>query len=277
MFHRSKAKLKKLKKLKLRWWFLIVFVVGLGGLIGSVEISSQSSFCGSCHIMDPFYDSWKTSAHRTVKCIECHIPPGLENKVMAKLNGAGQVVDDLLNRVSMKPSASVTSFSCMRGGCHVREELATPPTTERSYLFDHEKHLDLDMYGITIACTSCHSHVRGETHFEVNTNVCIVCHMGEINDQPGQTILAGLHGGTVPGGVPAVQGNIANPAQVTANGEPNNQETNPQGEESALIDDHVTTASADCTSCHEPPDHPFEYRGLTVNHTEFLEYGKSVV
>jgi trimethylamine-N-oxide reductase cytochrome c-type subunit TorC len=43
----------------------------------SVEISSRPQFCGSCHIMSPYYESWKQSKHKNVACVECHIAPGV--------------------------------------------------------------------------------------------------------------------------------------------------------------------------------------------------------
>jgi nitrate/TMAO reductase-like tetraheme cytochrome c subunit len=269
---RSKSRFALLKKLRLRWWLLIIAFMGVGSLIGGVELSSQSTFCGTCHIMDPFYDSWQASEHRTVKCIECHIPPGLENTILAKLNGAGQVVDDVLNRVSMKPSAKVANFSCMRDGCHVREELDQPPGPDRSYFFDHDKHLEQDTFGIAIECATCHSHVRGETHFEVNTNVCVVCHLGRIEDNPDKTILASLHGGEVPGGEPSsapFAAALANTVTSNADSPPASGALEPE----APVEAHAKTPSSDCLNCHEPPDKPFEYRGLMVNHSEFLEFG----
>ena len=33
----------------------------------SVELTSRSSFCKSCHIMGDYYDSWKTSSHACVR------------------------------------------------------------------------------------------------------------------------------------------------------------------------------------------------------------------
>ena len=32
----------------------------------SIEISSRPQFCGSCHVMEPYYESWRGSRHGNV-------------------------------------------------------------------------------------------------------------------------------------------------------------------------------------------------------------------
>ncbi|MBZ0173370.1 MAG: NapC/NirT family cytochrome c, partial [Phycisphaerales bacterium] len=109
---------------KWRGFAAVGLVVFLVGSVVSIEITAQPHFCGSCHIMEPYYESWHTSAHSDVACVKCHIDPGMDNYVHAKLNGLGQVVDDVLSRTSFKPSASVTALSCTRSGCHSVETLS---------------------------------------------------------------------------------------------------------------------------------------------------------
>lgn len=159
-------------------WATCGLVLALAGTVTSIEMTSRSSFCNRCHIMNTYYASWETDVHSAVQCIECHIAPGMDNFVLAKLNGLGQVVDDWLNRTSTKPSASVSDFACMRSGCHGLDDLDTSGDDNgRSYFFDHATHLDIHYRGIAIHCTTCHSHVKGDRHFEVNTNTCITCHV----------------------------------------------------------------------------------------------------
>ena len=50
-----------------------LFVLGLfllaGGsavMIGAVHHTAQPQFCNSCHIMEPYYQSWVDSAHADV-------------------------------------------------------------------------------------------------------------------------------------------------------------------------------------------------------------------
>ena len=76
--------------------FLMVAVFGLPlavgiGLIatyGMMEMSGTPAFCGSCHVMDPYYESWKTSTHSGIACVDCHIPPGITAEIEKKWPGA---------------------------------------------------------------------------------------------------------------------------------------------------------------------------------------------
>src|SRR5689334_23509542 len=102
-----------------RKWIVIGGLVALPVFgVGSVELTSQSWFCNSCHIMEPYYTSWQHGPHKDVECVKCHISPGVNNFLAAKFNGLGQVVDDVLYRTTPKPSASVSQLACTRSGCH---------------------------------------------------------------------------------------------------------------------------------------------------------------
>lgn len=237
------------RRRKWKRWIIVAAVLFIAGSIGAVELTSTARFCNSCHIMNPYYTSWQEDVHSEIQCVECHIPPGPTNFVHAKLNGLGQVVDDWLNRTSTKPSASVSDMSCGREGCHDVEELKAKETKTDKFIFKHGKHLGREYRGIEIHCTTCHSHVRGENHFEVNTNVCVTCHL-------------------------------------TANGEglivkaPDNRETVEQLAARTELDADApwhegTTAPHDCAKCHIAPRQPFMYQGLEVDHMEYLQYGAS--
>lgn len=221
---------------RLRYWLLAALVVVVVGSVTGVEMTSRSSFCKSCHIMEPFYESWLDDPHRDVQCVECHIAPGMENFVAAKLNGLGQVVDDMLSRTSTKPSASVSVFACTRSGCHVIDEINTDNGGDRPYFFNHRKHLDIEYKGIAIKCTTCHSHFKGDRHFEVNTNTCVTCHLA-----------------------PAVAGGHA-PRVLAADSTHGPAET---------------VAPANCENCHAAPDKPIQHNGLTIDHGEYVRFGAS--
>lgn len=236
-----------------RWGkWMVLGVVGFIVLSTvAVEVTSSNRFCNSCHIMEPFYTSWKAGSHKEVDCVSCHIAPGVQNFMAAKLNGLGQVVDDVLARTSNKPSASVSDFSCTRSGCHTQETLKLKQTDNGRYRFNHEKHLGTKHLGVEISCTTCHSHVKGETHFEVNTAVCLTCHLvGEpvAGTQMGagkaeKIILLAARTG-LSKNVPAV-----NPGEKIP--------------------------PASCTTCHDAPKKEIEFQGLKFNHSQFLAFGAS--
>jgi nitrate/TMAO reductase-like tetraheme cytochrome c subunit len=231
-----------------RWrWFLRALLLMPFFMVFSVELTSQSWFCNSCHIMNPYYATWKSGTHHHAECVQCHIPPGMSNFVSAKLNGAGQVVDDLLDRTNSKPSAFVSDTSCTRSGCHNMEALKAKPRIEKKFFFKHGDHLGLSYSGIDIHCTTCHSHIKGDKHFEVNTNACITCHLGAPDPAPKKTTVQ---------------------LAMLASTDPK------------LPEGTVTVAPTkekhppkDCKSCHNAPDHEIEYRGMKVNHAEYLSFG----
>jgi hypothetical protein len=59
----------------------------------------STPFCGSaCHtVMAPEYTAYKRSPHSRVKCVECHIGPGANWFVKAKISGAWQLVSVALD------------------------------------------------------------------------------------------------------------------------------------------------------------------------------------
>ncbi len=236
-----------------RWgkWIIIGAVAGVVVSAAGVETTSQSWFCNSCHIMEPYYQSWKTGSHKNVKCVECHISPGVDNFVVAKLNGLGQVVDDVLNRTSAKPSASVSELSCTRSGCHSVERLSKTATTG-AFKFDHSKHLGARHLGVEISCGTCHSHVKGDKHFEVNTGVCITCHLV---DRAPASVTEGV------GGSPTV---IHLVARNGANGAVSNHSSVAEGE---------TPPPSACTTCHDAPKGEIQFQGLKFDHAQFLAFG----
>ena len=58
-----------------------------------VEVMDSTEFCGTaCHVMTPEFTAYQRSPHSRVKCVDCHIGPGTDWFVKAKLSGAWQVV-----------------------------------------------------------------------------------------------------------------------------------------------------------------------------------------
>lgn len=247
-------------------WKRWLLILGIGFpifTVTSVEVTSQSWFCNSCHIMNPYYDSWKRGAHKDVECVKCHISPGATNFLAAKFNGLGQVVDDVLNRTSPKPSASVSQFSCLRSGCHTMDKIRAgeqAAMAKRTFKFVHDEHMGREYKGIGIACGTCHSHVKGDQHFEVNTNVCVTCHLLQVDGQPippGSADPEAVANRIVPKVIHMAvrDGGAARPAPDATSNVP-------------------TTMPPDtCSSCHNPPSRIIEIGGLKVDHSEYLQYG----
>ncbi len=98
---------------------LIVGAVGIGGM---EYYTARPNFCGTCHVMDPYYESWSHDIHGAkldVWCVECHYAPGEQHTIKAKFKGLSQVASYFSGRYgASRPRAHVDDASCMRSKCH---------------------------------------------------------------------------------------------------------------------------------------------------------------
>lgn len=72
----------------------VVFVLLITiATIKGFEFTESTMFCGElCHVvMKPEHTAWGNSPHAKVKCVECHVGPGAEWYVKAKISGLRQV------------------------------------------------------------------------------------------------------------------------------------------------------------------------------------------
>lgn len=164
-----------------RWWFWAGAIpVGLALLtVFAAERTSRSSFCTTCHYMEPFYESWRTSTHKDVECIVCHYPPGIQSTIHGKLRGLYQVASYLSQAYKRsRPWAEIEDASCLRPGCHEVNIMAD--TTVVMFLgvkFQHAAHLERPRRGKQLRCTSCHSQIVQGEHMVVTPSTCMLCHM----------------------------------------------------------------------------------------------------
>jgi len=163
---------------QMRWPVKILLLAVLVSFFaaGAIVITGQPGFCNSCHIMNPYYDSWQNSGHSNVNCLDCHLQPGFAGYAKGKINGLAQAVDCIVGRVGTKPNASVKDVSCMRSECHSVEEIASKNIDYNGVRFAHDNHISKVVDGIKISCGTCHSHFEGDEHFNVNNDVCFTCH-----------------------------------------------------------------------------------------------------
>src|SRR4030043_1598867 len=62
----------------LLFFLLVVLFAGI------FRYSESPSFCGLCHNMKEYVESWKMSSHNKVTCLNCHRGPGLANHIQGK-------------------------------------------------------------------------------------------------------------------------------------------------------------------------------------------------
>ncbi len=145
----------------------------LVALVGFVQVSSTPTFCGSCHIMKPYYASWKHSGHNKIACVECHISPGITAEVRKKFEALSMVAKYFTGTYGTKPWAEVDDAACLR--CHERRLLEGKVDFE-GVNFDHRPHMTESRRGLRLRCTSCHSQIVQGTHLTVTVSTCALCH-----------------------------------------------------------------------------------------------------
>lgn len=91
-------------------------------LAGAEVYTARPKFCGSCHVMQPYFESWSRDLHGRklgVRCVDCHYRPGERHTVLAKLRGLSQVASYFSGRYgAARPRAHVADASCLRSSCH---------------------------------------------------------------------------------------------------------------------------------------------------------------
>lgn len=128
---------------------LVIFIVFSGIMIVLAEHhTSKPEFCGSCHIMEPYYESWHADLHGgklEVACIECHYAPGERATVKAKLRGLSQVASYVSGRYgASRPRAHVENLSCLTSKCHGDMKFMDKEIRLGTVTFTHAKHLRFD-------------------------------------------------------------------------------------------------------------------------------------
>ncbi len=128
--------------------FAVLLVVGafaFAGVWTSVSLihwTETADFCGRCHQMGPELAAYDAGPHRDVTCGECHVEPGVDGWIKAKLNGTRQliqVITGLYPKPVPPPDHSAlpsVQDTCLR--CHSLERLATANLITRTSFTEDE-------------------------------------------------------------------------------------------------------------------------------------------
>ncbi len=243
---------------KLRWAVLI------GGLsigilliltVVAVQVTSTPEFCGSCHIMQPYYQSWKTSTHTGIACVECHIPPGLGSEVRKKFEALAMIARYVTGTYSTNPWAEVEDAACLR--CHDKR-LIQGKVLFGKVLFDHRPHLLELRRGKKLRCTSCHSQIVQGSHVTVTPSTCFLCHFKDVPVGKGTARCQLCH--VPPQGIVESQGIQFNHGDVTKYG-------------MRCVSCHAKSVRGTgevpkerCLSCHNRPDRLAKYTDPPLLH-----------
>lgn len=166
-----------LRKLRFYEILLLVFIAIVLGAWSVKEITESALFCGSsCHIMRPYYEDWKTSAHSEVPCVDCHLEPSEEQQFVPQFKAVKQVASYLTRTYGEHRRAEVNDASCLAGDCHSKRLLDGRVTFADNIRFDHTPHLQQLRRGKILRCTTCHARVAMGAHVTVVEDACFICH-----------------------------------------------------------------------------------------------------
>jgi len=98
----------------------------------AVEHMDTVQFCGqSCHVMQPEFTAHLLAPHQEVSCASCHIAPGAEGWLKAKMNGTHQLIAVAFNTFPRPLESAVESNKLVSSAdtceqCHAREKFIGP-------------------------------------------------------------------------------------------------------------------------------------------------------
>src|SRR4030065_2397536 len=171
---------------------LLIVMVSITVVVSEkvLDISENPAFCGkNCHIMRPYYDSWKTSSHNDVRCVECHYEPGLVGHLKGTLNGLMQFYsyETTVEEYSGNLYAKVMDKNCLL--CH-EDRIFSTEVPFTGVNFSHKNHLLKPNRAIQLTCTSCHSMlvIGMKEHQSVSDPTCVQCHPNMEKEEKGHIV-----------------------------------------------------------------------------------------
>ena len=123
-------------------------LLGVGFFAFAEHYTAQPNFCASCHIMEPYYQTWQNDPHggkANVACVDCHYAPGERSTINAKMRGLSQLASYFSGRFgATRPRAHVAPESCLTSNCHGDYEFMDKPLKIGTISFRHSMHLKHD-------------------------------------------------------------------------------------------------------------------------------------
>lgn len=122
-----------------RWrWGLLggVVVVGITAFVVVSQVTDASSFCGTCHEMQPYYVAWTQGNHKTqAQCIDCHVDPGFLAQLTHKFTTFSEVWGHFAGYGGFPMAAPAVVLDTRCTYCHPSVTVKSLPAS-----FSHEQH-----------------------------------------------------------------------------------------------------------------------------------------
>ncbi|HSR87949.1 MAG TPA: NapC/NirT family cytochrome c [Pontiella sp.] len=99
---------------------LCFIAISMVGSYRAYHFTESVEFCGkTCHsVMKPEYTAYQSSPHANAGCTKCHIGPGADFFVKAKLNGLYQVYSTMFNKFNRPIPAPVHNLRPAKETCY---------------------------------------------------------------------------------------------------------------------------------------------------------------
>lgn len=142
------------KKNRMKFMTVLLFLL-VGAVLlfwGTLDKTSDSGFCASCHNMKPEVYTWQASSHSKVECVSCHEPPGTLKRVEYKLFSVKQLVNSIIGdgKLQIVMTNPISDEACKT--CHNMSTRQVSPSGD--IIIPHDKH---EQEGV--ACSKCHAGV----------------------------------------------------------------------------------------------------------------------
>jgi nitrate/TMAO reductase-like tetraheme cytochrome c subunit len=189
VFFRGIFKELKFGILENRKGLLISMAMALLGLVVVMtvvlKVTASPEFCGSCHNMQSYIDSWRSSSHRDATCMDCHFEPGFVGSLLGKWKAQAHIVMKITGTAPTRPHTQISDASCLREGCHSTPELVAKKTVFKGVNFQHDTHLNELRRGRKLRCVTCHSQIVQGEHLAITQSACFTCHFfgGDVENE----------------------------------------------------------------------------------------------
>jgi len=135
--------------------------------------TSRDSYCGSCHIMETYYETWEKSTHARIPCVDCHNESGAIGLVKGKSALFRQVVVNVIFRPDkVKGPGAMPNGNCI--ACHAEHRKITSGADLKLPAAHHK------MKDNPFQCVDCHRllvhDMTPNGKNVVRMKVCVDCH-----------------------------------------------------------------------------------------------------
>lgn len=236
------------KKRKLAIFFSLATVIfavliTLSGIKG-YEFTESVTFCGKlCHVvMEPEYVAWSHSPHAKVKCVECHVGPGVEWYVKAKISGTRQLFAVLLNsypRPIETPVQNLRPSSQTCEECHWPDKFFSPRLKKFYHYAPNEKNTPRETDLLILVNGTPETPLEGGVHWHIGQEVTYVPRDKSRQDIP----------------YVAVKGKDGTVREYMTTEKPLTKDEIAKGEKRLM----------DCIDCHNRPTHIYKSPGEAID------------